>query len=139
VRGEEWPRPAEAPWQASATGQPPDSGQVPGARTSQELIGRAAETAGIRRLLDGRRLVTVTGLPGVGKTAVSLAAAAAAAGNFADGALLVRLDTLRDEALLPHTIMAALQLPDRFTRSPQAAAGHRPSGRRANPGRGGTG
>jgi predicted ATPase len=97
VRGEQWPLPTEAP---------------------PHLIGRAAETAALRRLLDGRRLVTVTGLPGVGKTAVSVAAAAAAAGNFADGALLVRLDTLRDEVLLPHTIMAALQLPDRFTRSP---------------------
>jgi hypothetical protein len=32
----------------------------------------------------------------VGKTAVSLAAAASAA-NFADGAVLIRLDTLRDE------------------------------------------
>jgi predicted ATPase len=74
--------------------------------------------AAVRRLLDSRRLVTVTGLPGVGKTAVSMAAAAAAAGNFADGALLVRLDTLRDETLLPHTIMATLQVPDRFTRSP---------------------
>ena len=83
-----------------------------------ELIGRAAEMAAVRRLLDSRRLVTVTGLPGVGKTAVSMAAAAAAAGNFADGALLVRLDTLRDETLLPHTIMATLQVPDRFTRSP---------------------
>jgi predicted ATPase len=62
--------------------------------------------------------VTVTGLPGVGKTAAGMAAASAAAGHFADGALLVRLDTLRDEMLLPHTIMAALQLPDRFTRSP---------------------
>jgi predicted ATPase len=107
VLGEEWPWPAEAPYPASPAGQ-----------VRQDLIGRAAETAAIRRLLDGRRLVTVTGLPGVGKTAVSVAAAAAAAANFADGALLVRLDTLRDEALLPHTIMATLQVPDRFTRSP---------------------
>jgi predicted ATPase len=83
-----------------------------------ELVGRAAEVAAISRLLDSRRLVTVTGLPGAGKTAVAMAAAAAAAGNFTDGALLVGLDTLRDEALLPHTIMAALAVPDRFTRSP---------------------
>jgi hypothetical protein len=38
------------------------------------LVGRAAEAAAIRRMLDGAALVTVTGLPGVGKTAVSLAA-----------------------------------------------------------------
>ena len=51
----------------------------------------------------------MTGLPGVGKTAVSLAAARVAAAGFADGSLLLRLDTLRDEALLPHTIAAALR------------------------------
>ena len=81
------------------------------------LVGRAAEAAAIRRMLDGAPLVTVTGLPGVGKTAVSLAAARAAAADFADGSLLLRLDTLRDEALLPHTIAAALRLSDQYTRS----------------------
>jgi predicted ATPase len=81
------------------------------------LLGRAAEAAAIRRMLEGSPLVTVTGLPGVGKTAVSLAAARAAAPGFADGSLLLRLDTLRDETLLPHTIAAALRLPDQYTRS----------------------
>ena len=81
------------------------------------LVGRAAEAAAIRRMLDGAPLVTVTGLPGVGKTAVSLAAARTAAAGFADGSLLLRLDTLRDEALLPHTIAAALRLSDQYTRS----------------------
>jgi predicted ATPase len=80
------------------------------------LVGRAAEVDAVRRMLSGAQLVTVTGLPGVGKTAVGLAAATAAAGGFADGSLLLRLDALRDETLLPHTIAAALQLPDDFTR-----------------------
>jgi predicted ATPase len=98
-------------------------GNAPGPLSPADLtpggmLGRSAETAAIRRMLDGERLVTVTGLPGVGKTAVGLAAATAAAANFADGTLLVRLDPLRDEALLPHTILAALGLPDRFTSSP---------------------
>jgi predicted ATPase len=73
--------------------------------------------AGIIRMLGGTRLTTVTGLPGVGKTAVSLKAASAIAWNFADGTLTVRLDTLRDETLLPHTIAAALELDDRFANS----------------------
>ena len=81
-----------------------------------DLVGRAAEVATVRRMVGGARLVTVTGLPGVGKTAVSLAAASAAASSFADGSLLLPLDALRDETLLPHTIAAALQLPDDFTR-----------------------
>ena len=49
------------------------------------LVGRAAEAAAIRRMLDGAPLVTVTGLPGVGKTAVSLAAARAAAAPTGPG------------------------------------------------------
>jgi predicted ATPase len=81
------------------------------------LIGRAAEAAAIRRALGGARLVTVTGPPGVGKTAVSLAAAGRAAEGFGDGSVLLRLDTLRDETLLPHTMAAALRLPDEFTGS----------------------
>ena len=77
-------------------GEPPGSGDP---LDPDGLVGRAAEAAAIRRMLDGASLVTVTGLPGVGKTAVSLAAARAAAEGFADGSLLLRLDRLRDEAL----------------------------------------
>src|SRR6266576_5870996 len=60
----------------------PMPGEPPGPSDPLEeagLVGRAAEAAAIRRMLDGAPLVTVTGLPGVGKTAVSLAAARAAA------------------------------------------------------------
>jgi len=81
------------------------------------LTGRAADTAALRLMLDDSRLVTVTGLPGVGKTAVALEAALTAAGEFADGTLLLRLDGLSDEALLPHTIAAVLQLADDFSSS----------------------
>ena len=81
-----------------------------------DLVGRAAEVAAVRRAVGGTRLVTVTGLPGVGKTAVTLAAAGAAATGFADGSLLLPLEGLRDETLLPHTIAAALELPDDFAR-----------------------
>ncbi len=98
------------------------AGEAPGPMylsdlTPGGLAGRAADAAAIRRQLGDAQLVTVTGLPGVGKTAVSLEAASATAGNFADGTLLVRLDTLQDEALLPHTIAAALRLDDRFAHS----------------------
>jgi len=85
-------------------------------RAGPELVGRGTEVAAVQRLLGGGRLVTVTGLPGVGKTAVGLAAASAAASAFADGSVLLRLEGLRDESLLPHTIAAALELPDDFAR-----------------------
>jgi len=82
------------------------------------LTGRAAETAAIRHSLARSRLVTVTGLPGVGKTATAITAALGVHDSFPDGVALVRLDTLQDEALLPHTIAAAMQLPDTFAASP---------------------
>jgi predicted ATPase len=78
------------------------------------LTGRAAETAAIRRALARSRLVTVTGLPGVGKTAASITAAMGVNGSFPDGVALIRLDTLQDESLLPHTIASAMLLPDTF-------------------------
>ena len=50
-------------------GKPPGSGDP---LDPDGLVGRAAGAAAIRRMLDGAALVTVTGLPGVGKTAASL-------------------------------------------------------------------
>jgi predicted ATPase len=89
--------------------------------TPSGLTGRAAETAAIRRALRHSRLVTVTGLPGVGKTAASIAAAMSSAGRYPDGVALIRLDALSDEALLPHSIAGAMLLPDSFDTSPLVA------------------
>ncbi len=85
------------------------------ARLPDGLVGRAAELAAIQRMVGRGRLVTITGPPGVGKTAVGIAAAMRT--NFADGAWLVTLDSLRDEDLLPHTIADALKVPDQLTRN----------------------
>src|SRR5216683_126520 len=86
------------------------------ARPPGALVGRAAESAAIQRMVGRARLVTITGPPGVGKTAVGIAAAAAMRTDFADGAWLVPLDSLRDADLLPHTIADALRVPDQLTR-----------------------
>lgn len=92
------------------------------ALTPGGLTGRAAETAAIRRAISQSRLVTVTGLPGVGKTAAAIAAFAGAGGTqFPDGAWLIRLDALQDETLLPHTIAVTMKLPDSFAVSPLEA------------------
>lgn len=85
------------------------------------LVGRAAESAAIQRMLGRSRLVTITGLPAVGKTAVGIAAAAAVSTNFADGAWLVPLDSLRDGDLLPDTVANVLKVPGRRTGSRQEA------------------
>lgn len=91
------------------------SGPLGGA--ADDLTGRAAETAAIRRAVEQSRIVTVTGLPGVGKTAATIAAAAAAGGPVEER-VLIGLDALQDESLLPHTIAAAMRLPDTFDLSP---------------------
>ncbi|MGW0905191.1 ATP-binding protein [Streptomyces sp. NPDC002853] len=54
------------------------------------LLGRADELAGVRRLLARSRLVTVTGGPGVGKSALAAHAAAAVGSQLTDSVVVVR-------------------------------------------------
>jgi predicted ATPase len=56
-------------------------------------------------------LVTLTGPGGVGKTTLALAAAHAVAGQFADGAAFVSLETLTDRALIRDTVAQQLRIP----------------------------
>ena len=73
------------------------------------LIGRTAELQTLLQLMAEHRLVTLTGLGGVGKTRLALAAAGAA-GPQPDGVWLLRLDDLDDPALLVPTLAGLLQL-----------------------------
>ncbi|MGP3776384.1 ATP-binding protein [Streptomyces sp. SDT5-1] len=86
-------------------------------------VGRTAEVAEIQRMFLGpslqapARLVTLTGVGGVGKTRVALEAAAALQPRFRDGAWLVELSPLREQsALLAHVIAETLPLADQTTR-----------------------
>ncbi|HMA33271.1 MAG TPA: tetratricopeptide repeat protein, partial [Chloroflexia bacterium] len=92
----------------SATPAPP--GNVPSAPTA--LIGRAPEVAAITALVrrPSGRLVTLLGPPGVGKTRLSLAVAAALRGAFAQGVWWVPLAAQRDPALVAPAILQALGL-----------------------------
>ncbi len=81
------------------------------------FVGRQAELAQLGALLNESRLVTVTGPGGVGKTRLSLRAAADAAGRYADGMCLIELSGLRDPDLLAHTVATSLGLPEQDTRS----------------------
>ncbi|MEV0599939.1 NB-ARC domain-containing protein [Streptomyces sp. NPDC050315] len=84
---------------------------------ASELIGRHVELDRTRRLFEESRLVTLTGVGGVGKTRLALRAATEAQPRLRDGAWWVELSTLQRGTLLPHAIAEALPLVDR-TSSP---------------------
>ena len=79
---------------------------LPGRADELRRPGRAVrEVAG---LLDEYRLVTVTGPGGAGKTRLAGEVAGRVAGRFADGVWLAELAAVRDPALVPAVVAAAL-------------------------------
>jgi len=74
------------------------------------FVGREVELAEAGRLLGSSRLVTLTGPGGTGKTRLSLQVAAAAAPAYPDGVFFVPLETVREPALVPSRITAAIGL-----------------------------
>ncbi|WP_143020206.1 ATP-binding protein [Sinosporangium album] len=89
-------------------------GELPAELTP--FIGRRGEVASVRRMLQHSRLVTVTGIPGVGKTRVALRAAHSLRRAFTGGVHLVELSSLSDERRLEQVVAHALDVPDRSTR-----------------------
>jgi diguanylate cyclase (GGDEF)-like protein len=75
-----------------------------------ELIGRQAETAQVANVLAERRLVTLVGPGGIGKTRLSLAVAGAVADDFADGAVFVPLADATSAALVVSALAQALDV-----------------------------
>ncbi|MFF9780586.1 ATP-binding protein [Streptomyces sp. NPDC013978] len=75
-------------------------------------MGRRWEIAEIRRRLGTARLLTLTGVGGVGKTRLALEAAAACSKGFADGVWLVDLAPVQDPATVAPVTAGALGLPD---------------------------
>ncbi|MFF8012835.1 BTAD domain-containing putative transcriptional regulator [Streptomyces sp. NPDC007929] len=93
---------------------PPGGGELPVEMTT--FVGREAQVAQVRRLLGAARLVTLTGVGGVGKTRLALRAAAEAAPSFADGVRLADLAPLSDADLLDRAVSEALGLRDHSAR-----------------------
>ncbi len=81
-------------------------GNLPAETTS--LVGRRDELAQVRQLCTRYRLVTLTGVGGVGKSRLALRAAAQLRARFPDGVWWVQLSALRHGALLGHAIAEAL-------------------------------
>jgi predicted ATPase/class 3 adenylate cyclase len=74
------------------------------------FVGRERELAETRRLLEGSRLLTLTGPGGTGKTRLALQAAAEELTSFSDGVFYAPLATITDPALVPSTIAESLRL-----------------------------
>ncbi|MFD6061023.1 protein kinase domain-containing protein [Rhodococcus wratislaviensis] len=80
------------------------------------FVGRRHELTEARNLLAGSRLVTLTGIGGVGKTRLAMRIAAAVQREYADGVPLVELGGLRDESSLVDAVAAAAGLRDHSAR-----------------------
>ncbi|MGV9868043.1 protein kinase domain-containing protein [Rhodococcus koreensis] len=92
-------------------------GNLPVELTS--FVGRRREATEAKRLLSDSRLVTLTGIGGVGKTRLALRVADSVRRAFGDGVWLIELGELQDSALLVDTVAAALGLRKQSVQSPQ--------------------
>jgi predicted ATPase/class 3 adenylate cyclase len=72
------------------------------------FVGRLREVADVAGLLRGTRLVTLCGPGGIGKTRLSLHAAAEVLTDFADGAWMVELAPVANASLVPSTVASVL-------------------------------
>jgi predicted ATPase/DNA-binding XRE family transcriptional regulator len=96
---------------------------IPAPATS--FVGREQEQATVLRLLETARLLTITGIGGVGKTRLATHVAAALADEYPDGVWLVELAALVDPALVPQAVARAAGVreePDRSIVESLAAA-----------------
>jgi predicted ATPase len=88
-------------------------------RVTSSLIGRESELEEVQAAVKSHRLVTLTGVGGVGKTRLSLEVAARLVDEFPDGVWLFELAAVTDPASVPDAVAAVL----RITQQPGMSAG----------------
>lgn len=104
---------------ATAGSSPRIPGTLPLELTS--FVGRSDELAEAQLLLTTSRMVTLTGVGGVGKTRLALRVASDLEGEFPDGVRLVELGELRDGSMVVDVVAAALGFREESVRSAQDA------------------
>lgn len=84
------------------------------------FIGRKREIAQVTELLSAARLVTLTGVGGVGKTRLAKRVAKGVQAQFPDGVWMVELARVSKPELLANVIVEELGIRDQSTLSPEA-------------------
>jgi predicted ATPase len=90
-------------------------GNLPNELTS--FVGRTRLLTTLRQRLGEHRLVTVTGIGGVGKSRTALRIANLMRSQFKDGVWFADLARLQDSGMVRHTITSALGIADQSARS----------------------
>ena len=72
------------------------------------IIGRDADVADVLAVLKAHRLVTLTGVGGVGKTRLALEVASRAKNDYADGVWMIELAPVGDPSAVPEVVAATM-------------------------------
>jgi predicted ATPase len=84
----------------------PTPGNLRPATTS--FVGREADVAEVQAALKAHRLVTLTGVGGVGKTRLALEVASRAVNDFTDGVWVIELAPVGDPGAVPDVVAATM-------------------------------
>lgn len=82
------------------------------------FVGRRQDVAAVKQLVATTRLVTLTGIGGVGKSRLALRVATEIHRAFPDGTYLVELGSLQDPALVVHAVIGSLAIGELSARDP---------------------
>ena len=76
--------------------------------STTSFVGRRGELAELESVLKAHRMVTLTGVGGVGKTRLALEVAARSANDYPDGVWVIELASVSDPAAVPEAVAAVL-------------------------------